>query len=147
MVQRVTNTLEDKQSTKRSGRKVLRTKVRRGPVPRKTSPLQLMAAAAWQKFENTTVSFKAVLNSGVCKTELEFKQNRQRCLDCLLLANPAKFSREPQEREVRFVVCHEEMDCAGFAWQKPHYNQFGEEDNPPVCFFFRRTQEELKKAA
>jgi len=76
-------------------------------------------AAAWCKYENTTVSFKAVSNSGVCRSESDFKKNRSRCV---------------------------EEDCGGFAWRKPHFNQFGEEDDPPVCFFFRRTQTELRDA-
>ncbi len=74
-------------------------------------------ASAWTKLENATVSFKAVRNSGDCRSERDFETNRLECL---------------------------RADCGGFAWRKPHFNQFGEEDDPPVCFFFRRTQAELR---
>ena len=87
----------------------------------KPSKVAELAAAAdsWRKLENTTVAFRAVANSGVCKTEADFHQNRRRCLD---------------------------IDCGGFAWRKPHFNQFGEEDDPPVCFFFRKTQADLNES-
>ncbi|KAF2355302.1 Protein of unknown function DUF3472, partial [Trinorchestia longiramus] len=73
----------------------------------------------WEKLENTCVPFKAVANSGVVRTEDEFLAMRKRCTA---------------------------MDCGGFAWRKPHYNQFGEEDNPPVCFFYRKSQKELRQS-
>eukprot|EP00439_Symbiodinium_sp_Y106_P051756 s3186_g6.t3 len=73
----------------------------------------------WEKLPSSTVTFKAVANSGVCRSEADFAANRRRCLD---------------------------SDCGGFAWRKPHFNQFGEEDDPPVCFFFRRRQAELRGA-
>ncbi|CAE7949925.1 Ttn, partial [Symbiodinium sp. KB8] len=73
----------------------------------------------WERLPSCSVTFKAVANSGVCRSEADFAANRRRCLD---------------------------SDCGGFAWRKPHFNQFGEEDDPPVCFFFRRTQAELRGA-
>ena len=76
-------------------------------------------ASCWVKFPNRKVSFRAVSNSGVCRTERDFEENKQKCF---------------------------QLDCGGFAWRKPHFNQFGEEDDPPVCFFFRRTQTELQGA-
>lgn len=79
----------------------------------------LSEGEVWEKLENTNISFKAVANSGVVRTEADFKAMRQRCLA---------------------------MDCGGFSWRKPHFNQFGEEDDPPVCFFYRETQTELRKA-
>ena len=73
----------------------------------------------WEKFPNTKVSCCAVSNSGVVRSEEDFEEMRRKCMD---------------------------LDCGGFAWRKPHFNQFGEEDNPPVCFFYRRTQADLKEA-
>ncbi|CAJ1354792.1 unnamed protein product [Effrenium voratum] len=70
----------------------------------------------FQKFANTTVSFKAVANSGVCRSEQDFQANFRRC---------------------------RALDCGGLALRKAKTNQFGEEEEPPVCFFFRRTQAEL----
>ncbi|CAE7771797.1 Ttn [Symbiodinium pilosum] len=83
-------------------------------LPKREDPL-----ARWEKLENRNVTFRAVANSGICRTEADFAKNCKRCID---------------------------SDCGGFAWRKPHFNQFGEEDNPPVCFFFRRTQVELREA-
>ncbi|CAE7530563.1 Ttn [Symbiodinium necroappetens] len=60
----------------------------------------------WERLPSCSVTFKAVANSGVCRSEADFAANRRRCLD---------------------------SDCGGFAWRKPHFNQFGEEDDPPVC--------------
>ncbi|XP_047738578.1 uncharacterized protein LOC125178564 [Hyalella azteca] len=73
--------------------------------------------SSWVKHENTTVSFKAVANSGVVRTDEDFHEMRKRCIS---------------------------LNCGGFAWRKPHYNQYGEEDDPPVCFFYRRSQNELR---
>eukprot|EP00438_Fugacium_kawagutii_P008407 Skav234453 [mRNA] locus=scaffold1647:102040:102804:+ [translate_table: standard] len=72
----------------------------------------------WEKFQNTTVSCSAVSNSGVVRSDEDFEDMRRKCV---------------------------ESECGGFAWRKPHFNQFGEEDNPPVCFFYRRTQADLKE--
>lgn len=79
----------------------------------------LLQADRWTVLPGTTTRYKAVANSGVCRSEAEFRDNRRRCLA---------------------------SDCGGFAWRKPHFDQFGEEDDPPVCFFFRRTQDELETA-
>jgi len=46
-------------------------------------------------------------------------------------------------REKRWCI---DNNCGGFAWRKPHMDQFGQEDEPPVCFFFRRSQAELRKS-
>merc|ERR1719230_1794277 len=73
----------------------------------------------WRKLEDITVTFKAAANGGVCRSEGDFLENRRRCLA---------------------------IDCGGFAWRKPHFDQFDEEDDPPVCFFFRRTPSELNEA-
>jgi len=83
------------------------------------STQRLLAASKWQRLPSTTTSFKAVANSGVCRTEADFEAERHRCMA---------------------------SDCGGFAWRKPHFDQFGDEDNPPVCFFFRRSQAELRDA-
>ena len=73
----------------------------------------------WKKFENMSVTFKACANSGAVRTEYDFESIRIRCID---------------------------LNCGGFSLRKPHYNQFGEEDDPPVCFFYRKTQSELSSA-
>eukprot|EP00435_Cladocopium_sp_Y103_P034138 s2532_g8.t1 len=79
---------------------------------------EVSEVSAWEKFVNTTVSCRAVSNSGVVRSEEDFEDMRRKCVD---------------------------LECGGFAWRKPHFNQFGEEDNPPVCFFYRRTQADLKE--
>lgn len=80
---------------------------------------RLDEASSWHKLANTTVTFKAVANSGVVRSESDFRAIRRRCVA---------------------------LDCGGFAWRKPHYNQFGEEDDPPICFFFRRAQKDIRSA-
>lgn len=65
---------------------------------------------AWEKFANTTVSCSAVSNSGVVRSEEEFEDMRRKCVN---------------------------LQCGGFAWRKPHFNQFllgGESEN--IVFFF-----------
>lgn len=79
-----------------------------------------LPATGWEKLLNTKVSFQAVSNSGVCRSGQDFEDNKKKCL---------------------------QLDCGGFAWRKPRFNQFGEEEDPPVCFFYRRTQGQLKEAA
>ena len=74
----------------------------------------------WKKYPNTKVTCSAVSNSGVVRSREDFEDMRKQCI---------------------------KVDCGGFAWRKPHFNQFGEEDTPPVCFFYRRTQAELKQAS
>lgn len=73
----------------------------------------------WHSIKNTTVRYKACSNSGVVRTNADLNVMRRRCLS---------------------------LDCCGFAWRKPHFNQFQEEDDPPICFFFRKTQVELRNA-
>ena len=65
---------------------------------------------AWEKFVNTTVSCSAVSNSGVVRSEEDFEDMRRKCVN---------------------------LQCGGFAWRKPHFNQFllgGESEN--IVFFF-----------
>lgn len=59
---------------------------------------------AWEKFVNTTVSCSAVSNSGVVRSEEDFQAMRRKCVN---------------------------LECGGFAWRKPHFNQFllGELEN------------------
>ena len=65
-------------------------------------------SGAWEKFANTTVSCSAVSNSGVVRSAEEFEDMRRKCVN---------------------------LECGGFAWRKPHYNQFliGEFEN--IVFF------------
>ena len=72
----------------------------------------------WHKHESSTVSYKAVCHFGPTRTAADFKLARKKCVL---------------------------LDCGGFAWRKPQYNQFGEEDTPPACFYFRKTQSDLHK--
>eukprot|EP00913_Durusdinium_trenchii_P020466 g19226.t1 len=90
------------------------------PVHRLSKICRASASRGWEKLLNTKVSFQAVSNSGVCRSGQDFEDNKKKCL---------------------------QLDCGGFAWRKPRFNQFGEEEDPPVCFFYRRTQGQLKEAA
>uniref|UniRef100_A0A6A7G002 Titin n=1 Tax=Hirondellea gigas TaxID=1518452 RepID=A0A6A7G002_9CRUS len=76
-------------------------------------------ASFWTKIENTTVAYKAISNSLPVRCESDFSAIRRRCI---------------------------KLNCGGFAYRKAHYNQFGEEDDPPVVCFFRRTQTELRSS-
>ena len=67
-------------------------------------PTQTMNASTYRFPTKKDIPSFASLCCMSCQAD--FAANRRRCLD---------------------------SDCGGFAWRKPHFNQFGEEDDPPVC--------------